>query len=274
MNILNNKNSRTIVNIIGVPTILFCIYVGDNQNIPFYSLFIGVVLYCALIEYRNLIKRHNGEILFSVLLCTISIIQIIRFWYIDEYFKMTSYIYTTCMLFGVLILCIEIFRKSSKPLFNIMASLFGFFWIGLMLGSLALIREFGFEETLIMFISVWIADTCAYGFGSQFGESKILPNISPNKTWIGSISGYLGALVTLIVFNYYYNHIFDLTDIICLSIVFGIFSQLGDFVESLLKREVGIKDMGNLLRGHGGMLDRFDSMFLVAPLTFLYYFIF
>ena len=79
-------------------------------------------------------------------------------------------------------------------------------------------------------------------------------------------------MLILILFNQYDNTLFSTMDIICLSIIFGVFSQLGDFVESLLKREVGIKDMGNLLRGHGGVLDRFDSMFLVAPLTFIYYY--
>ena len=123
-----------------------------------------------------------------------------------------------------------------------------------------------------MFISVWICDTFAFFLGSKFGKRKILPSVSPHKTWVGSMSGMFGSIIFMILLycNNVYEGWIDIYQVICFGFIFGGLSQLGDFAESLLKREVGAKDVSNILRGHGGILDRFDSISVAAPLTFLY----
>ena len=108
--------------------------------------------------------------------------------------------------------------------------------------------------------------------GKQFGKTKILPEVSPNKTWIGTISGLLASIL-FVVSLFYYNYLpqeFTLTNALILGLISGVFGQLGDFTESLLKREAQIKDSSELLMGHGGILDRFDSLIFAAPITLIY----
>ena len=124
-------------------------------------------------------------------------------------------------------------------------------------------------------MSVWICDTFAYIFGSKFGKTKILPAVSPNKTWVGSFSGIIGSFIVAFCF-YYFNDFFGLSykfsmsDVIAISVITGFFGQLGDFSESIMKRQVNIKDTGKILLGHGGFLDRFDSIIFAAPLYYIY----
>ena len=129
--------------------------------------------------------------------------------------------------------------------------------------------------TLVMFLSVWLCDTAAFFFGSKFGVKKILPTISPKKTWVGTVSGFISVLI----FNFillksnifmHLNYNFTISDVFVFGLIFGVIGQIGDFVESMIKRQFNIKDSGTILRGHGGFLDRMDSLILVAPCYYLY----
>ncbi len=161
---------------------------------------------------------------------------------------------------------------------NISSYIMGVIMIGCCLSqSLIGIRSLdnGLHFTLLLFFSVWVCDTFAFIFGSKFGKSKILPAISPNKTWVGSLAGLMGAfLVTLIFFYLNIENKIDLDitllDLFIFSIITGVFGQIGDFSESIMKRQVNIKDTGTILMGHGGFLDRFDSITFAAPLYYIY----
>ena len=158
---------------------------------------------------------------------------------------------------------------------NISINLFAFIWLGIMLGSLSILRNLphmGYILTLILFLSIWFCDSAAYVMGKQFGKTKILPAVSPNKTWVGTISGLFSSIFFVVIL-FYYNCLpqeFTLINAIILGIIPGFFGQLGDFTESLLKREAKIKDSSELLMGHGGILDRFDSLIFATPITLLY----
>jgi len=152
---------------------------------------------------------------------------------------------------------------------------FSFVWLGLMLGSLSSLRnlpDIGFKITIALFLSVWICDTSAFFFGKKFGEKKILPDVSPNKTWVGTIAGFMSSIIFMFILDQYdfFSGMVSTADVIVIGIISGGFGQLGDWAESLLKREAGIKDTSNFLRGHGGILDRFDSLTFAAPLTLIY----
>ena len=100
-----------------------------------------------------------------------------------------------------------------------------------------------------------------------------MPKVSPNKTWVGTVAGLLGSMFLMVVF-YQFNYFSDkltLLDLLSLGFIGGFFGQLGDFSESLLKREANIKDTSQLLRGHGGILDRFDSLAFAAPIAYIYF---
>jgi len=268
------KSSRTLINLIGIPSLLAIIYAGDTFNqLPIFSIFIGIVLFLGILEIPIFVKKLNCEPFLPILIIFIAILQVYRHpaisWDIP-YFNLLIGLTLTAM-------AIEIFRKKQTPFLNISTILFSFLWIGIMLGSLSSLRNIsdldaGFKITLALFLSVWICDTAAFGFGVKFGKRKILPLVSPNKTWIGTMAG-LGSSLLFMLLMYKYN--FFPKNVTCLNIcilgsISGVFGQLGDFSESLLKREAGIKDTSSFLMGHGGVLDRFDSLTFAAPLTFIY----
>jgi len=127
----------------------------------------------------------------------------------------------------------------------------------------------------IVFVGACMSDTFAYFCGMEFGKNKLAPNISPKKTIEGSIGAVAGSVLSLIVYGFILWLCFGLNVNFWLMIVLGIlcsvFGQLGDLSASIIKREYGIKDFGTIFPGHGGMLDRFDSILFVAPIV--YYFI-
>ncbi|MFD1548343.1 phosphatidate cytidylyltransferase [Levilactobacillus fuyuanensis] len=118
---------------------------------------------------------------------------------------------------------------------------------------------------------VWTTDSGAYMIGRKIGKHKLAPHISPNKTWEGSIGGSLVATIVGSVFWYFFpiGH-YSLIVMIILTLIFSVVGQFGDLVESALKRYYGVKDSGKILPGHGGILDRFDSLLLVLPVIHLF----
>ena len=186
-------------------------------------------------------------------------------------------IFYLTLIIGITLIAmiLEVFRREEKPLLNISITVFAFVWLGIMLGSLSNLRnlpDIGFRVTFALFLSIWICDTSAFFFGKKFGERKIIPYVSPNKTWVGTIAGFISSIIFMLILDQYnfFNGMILTTDIIVLGVIIGVFGQLGDWAESLLKREAGLKDTSNFLRGHGGILDRFDSLTFAAPLTLMY----
>ena len=181
--------------------------------------------------------------------------------------------------FLILISCIIIFSfyeyfkliidKTCITIFNV---LLGFFWISSIAWLIPIYYSLSSEFILIIFFSVWITDSFAFIMGKQFGKNKILPSVSPNKTWFGSLSGLFFSILFLLLIYYYniFSSNFTLFDIIVIGLITGSFSQVGDFLESYFKRKLGVKDSSNLLLGHGGFLDRFDSFFTVGITMYLY----
>ena len=267
-----NKSSRVLVNLLGIPSLLVIIIAGDTfNNLPIFSVFIAVVLFLGAREITTLSMGKGGQPVIPLLLLFLAILQIDRHpavnWDIPIYLLILG-ITLTAMI-------IELFRRQEKPLLNISILVFAFVWLGIMLGSLSNLRnlpEVGFKLTFALFLSVWICDTSAFFFGNKFGERKILPDVSPNKTWVGTIAGFMSSIVFMFILYQYdfFSGMVSTADVIVIGIIIGGFGQLGDWAESLLKREAGLKDTSNFLRGHGGILDRFDSLTFAAPLTLIY----
>ncbi|MBL0725537.1 MAG: CDP-archaeol synthase [Alphaproteobacteria bacterium] len=141
--------------------------------------------------------------------------------------------------------------------------------------SLLLIRftPQGERVTLWLFLVVISLDTAAYAIGKSFGKKAILPNISPNKTLEGAIGGSIVALIismiTYTILSGYNNSFFKFSYFIIASILLIIGAQIGDILQSIVKRHFKVKDMGNVIPGHGGVMDRMDSFVVAAPLTLL-----
>ena len=268
-----NKSSRVLVNLIGIPSLLAIIIAGDTiNNLPIFSVFISIVLFLGAREITTLSIGKGGKPIIILLILFLAILQI------DRYPAVSWDIPIHILIFGLTIsaMIIEVFRREEKPLLNISILVFAFVWLGIMLGSLSILRnlpDIGFRVTFALFLSVWICDTSAFFFGKKFGDKKIIPNVSPNKTWVGTITGFISSIIFMLILDRYDFFIGMITtaDTIVIGIIAGGFGQVGDWAESLLKREAGLKDTSNFLKGHGGILDRFDSLTFAAPLTLIYY---
>jgi phosphatidate cytidylyltransferase len=168
------------------------------------------------------------------------------------------------------ILMVPIVRDQAKgQLQRIALALLGFIYIGWMFGHLGFLANAknAYGYLLYLLFAVPVCDVAAFTFGRFFGRRKFRPNVSPNKTWAGS----LGALAVGMAMPWALRFSlpgFGPRELILTGIIVGVGSQLGDLSISVIKRDIGIKDMGTLIEGHGGILDRVDSLIYVAPLFF------
>ena len=182
------------------------------------------------------------------------------------------------------LLIAELYLKNENPINSWAYTMLGQMYIALpfsMINILAFQQvggeqiTFDFLLPLSIFIFLWTNDTGAYLCGSLLGKHKLFPRISPKKSWEGSFGGGILVLIVAGVIGYFANngaspHMLSIPGWVGLGLVVVVFGTWGDLVESLFKRTVGVKDSGNILPGHGGMLDRFDSSLLAIPAAVVY----
>jgi phosphatidate cytidylyltransferase len=172
------------------------------------------------------------------------------------------------------------FRHHEDVSTNIGITLVGILYIPLFLGTLIHIKLYvdhtfsvveyaGFKYIMMILITIWICDTFAYTFGILLGKHKLYEKVSPNKTIEGGIAGLIGAILIIIVVKIFNILPLDWFSAIIIGTTVGIFGQMGDLVESWFKRDAGVKDSSTLLPGHGGMLDRFDSLLFLSPIILI-----
>ncbi len=185
----------------------------------------------------------------------------------DILYELSTILFIACVFFLILPLVVEIFRKKENPIVNVATTYLPFFWIAFPFALLYLTAADTPEFVLAFFILIWLNDTLAYCVGSLFGRHRLCERISPKK----SVEGFVGALVLTagasVAFYYipYFSRLFvHPLYWVGFAIVVILFGTLGDLVESLFKRDCGVKDSGNILPGHGGALDRMDSVLLAA----------
>ncbi|MGN6182327.1 MAG: phosphatidate cytidylyltransferase [Thermoanaerobaculia bacterium] len=168
------------------------------------------------------------------------------------------------------VLLAPILRDRTKGQLQVVAlAMVGFIYVGWMFGHLAFFENGHNAAGYILFLlfSVPLCDVAAFTFGKMLGRHKMRPNISPNKTWEGSLGAFAVGMALPWVFRFSLPE-FHTRELLLAGVIVGIGSQLGDLSISVIKRDIGIKDMGTLIEGHGGVLDRIDSLIYVAPLFF------
>lgn len=188
--------------------------------------------------------------------------------------------YWTMIIAAISIPLIEIILNKPNRIKNLSHSLFGLIYISLSFGLMMSLRnhgmmfkgkslfiDFGFALPLLLIVSIWINDTMAYIVGSLIGKNP-LSSISPKKTWEGTIGGAVLCVITICSLAYFLDDSLVILAAIVSSIA-AIFGTLGDLLESKLKRLANIKDSGNFMPGHGGFLDRFDSLLIATPIVWL-----
>ena len=178
---------------------------------------------------------------------------------------------TAIMLLSALVFLFRIkdIRHSSG---EVALYLMGFLYVPLLLGHLMLLRAlpFGIQWVFLLLVIVMAGDSGAYYIGSSFGRRKLYPVVSPNKSVEGSLGGIAGSLCGALAAKYLFFQQLTPADVVMTALLFGILGQLGDLFESLLKRSFGVKDSGRIIPGHGGILDRLDSILFAAPAAFYY----
>jgi phosphatidate cytidylyltransferase len=285
---LSNLTQRILVATIGIPIVIYVTFKP-------YSL-LGLVLIFAMLavhEFYGLakVKGFVPQIAVGMALTALIILSFAHFRLPSV--SMTSDLLPLILIAGVIAtMTAELFKGYPNPFVQIAITLAGAVYIGIGLGGFYGVHEYFFIHaaishsgeqvadlvqtaayfTIAMLASIWICDSAAFAIGRMIGKHKIAERVSPNKTWEGGIAGAVAALITWFAVRAFAPPLAGISIMTCIAmgLIVGVFGQIGDFAESLLKRDAGVKDSSTLIPGHGGVLDRLDSILFVAPLTYLY----
>jgi len=260
---------RVIVSVLFIPIILAASYFGGYY---FFAL-VAIISLSAFYEFTLLARNKNAKanlILGCLIIFILLLNQILKFANIEMLIVVSS----------LLLLIVELFRNNGSAILNLGTTFLGIFYIGIFSSSLIALRQFysSSNETdiygafLIISIlaSIWIGDSAAYYGGTTFGKHKLFPRVSPKKSWEGAIFGFIFSVGALILAKMIVLNFLNWIDVIFIGIIIGIFGQIGDLVESLIKRDSEVKDSSSLIPGHGGFFDRFDSLLFSAPTIWVY----
>jgi phosphatidate cytidylyltransferase len=265
--------SRLLVAAWGIPLLLGLTWLGGWWT----ALLIGCISTMALIEYYSMQNELNRKPANWIGL--IIGLALIFVWKINVYeinFARIDIIYFHWVIIVACLILMVYMMMHGRSHLDFSATLSGLIYIPLLAGCFISVRDWGSgaienEGRWLAFGiwgAIWICDTAAYFGGKLLGKHKLAPTISPNKTVEGFIFGLAGSIVFSII--WWKAGLIEFDVAIMLSIAAGLFGQVGDLAESALKREAKVKDSSALLPGHGGILDRFDSLLFTAPVMAMY----
>ncbi len=258
---------RTIYGSIFALTLVLAIVV---HPILFILVFLGITL-LSVLEFYQLVAKHSKPQIKNGMLAS-GLLFLGCFFQAYLSFNLILVLFT---LSAVAIPVYEIFRNKNTPIHNIGVTIQGIVYIALPFSLLNFIvfpfgdQQYHWEILMGVILLIWINDTGAYLVGSRIGKHKLFERISPKKTWEGSIGGAITSIVTAILIGLYATDI-TIFEWLVIALLVVIFGSLGDLVESLFKRSLGIKDSGAIIPGHGGFLDRFDALLLASPMVFAF----
>jgi phosphatidate cytidylyltransferase len=233
-------------------------------------------------EVYDLARRQGIEALDETGWIAAAAIPLLAYWAKGSELRWAEPALYVGALWLIAALIVAMIRRgpAGRPLSAVSVTLFGCVYASGLLAFLIAIRHGGganvpgrtlafFALSLFPLVITWIADTCAMAAGVQLGGPKLAPVLSPNKTQAGAVGGFAGAVIAAVVLGLFVlNQVgwnFAVWQLVAVGAVVGIVSQVGDVAESLLKREAGVKDSSSLIPGHGGVLDRLDSLYFVIP---------
>jgi len=277
---VNNTIVRVIVGAIGIPLIIISAVMGNEV----FLIFCTILSFFCMNEFYNLFERPSkppsgltrwfGGISFhKTVFLIISILIVISFYF--EHFNYVLILYFFMFLF---LIVSEVF-KEEKHFEAVGTWLLSVVYISTPFGLLSLMDTtrmldfYGANYAIICLVLVWVSDTFAFFGGKLFGRHKLAERISPKKTWEGSIIGFAFVLVSGVVIWKFFYPDFTVWHWLSVTLIVGFFAQIGDLFESNLKRSVKVKDSSNLIPGHGGALDRFDSILFAVPALYIFLYI-
>lgn len=229
---------------------------------PVYFLFlIMVISFIAQSEFYSLCRIENKYKIMGLFVGLLLMYQVYRGDAVSEPLMAAGF-------FAVA--TVRLFTKGSADmaLKDISYTIMGIVYIPLLLGYQVKLREIGAQWIIYMDCSVWAADSLAYYFGKSFGKKKLYEAISPNKTVVGAYGSLAGAVLLSVVLNQVLVKALTVTQAVVIGLVIGAVSIVGDLVESMMKRDSGIKDSSGIIPGHGGILDKIDGIVFVTPVVY------
>jgi len=261
---------RILVALVAIPILLFLTF--WHEILPF-KLLVTAGLILALVEYLQLayedkIKPQRTEGIISLLIILLPLISRALF----------SWTEGAGMLAVLLILNLAFLwsqRTVKRMVVTVSVTFFGVAYFGFFGGYFFQLRDLsnGAWFLLWLYISTWAYDTGGYFAGSLWGKHRLAPQVSPNKSWEGCVGGFVLSLIGLYLlwkFVPTYSQILNLMDVVILAVLLSFFGQIGDLVESIMKRSLSAKDSGSFFPGHGGVFDRIDSLLFNAPVLYFY----
>lgn len=252
--------ARLLTAAVGIPVVIVALYLGG----PVFYIFMALYSLGAMIEFAGMLRLPRS---FSLLAGAATIVP----FYINLYFHylpwdiyFLAYIILSASFYFVLAFNRLSFEQAS-------GLIFGGVFIGVLAATLALVRDMeqGMFLTLAVFAVTWGTDTFAYFCGRLFGKRKLAPSISPGKTWAGAIGGFIfGVIIATVIGILIKENPLVFFSWGCAAAILG---QVGDLCESAFKRHAGVKDSGGFFPGHGGFLDRIDSLLFVGALAYIFF---
>ncbi|HHV78090.1 MAG TPA: phosphatidate cytidylyltransferase [Firmicutes bacterium] len=248
---------RLISALIGAPLVLAIAYVGGW---PLFALvlclsMVGIHEFASLFGRRNV--HPNSVILYSLTAAVLLSAM-------ERGFETQMII----LAVGIAASMVLEILKDSKNMAEPITIVFGIMYIPFLFSFLLRLSGLGTKYAILLVLCTWATDTFAYFAGMRFGRHSLAPVLSPRKSWEGAVGGFLGAVLVGLVACHILG-LTSLTERLVLPTGVSISAQLGDLAESALKRYCEAKDSGNLIRGHGGVLDRFDSMIFASPVAYI-----
>jgi phosphatidate cytidylyltransferase len=249
-----------------IPVVLLCLFLGRVPTIVFFV----VAAVFAFKEYARATGLYSDWPMTGVVYCGIVALGIVTLAWDLSYNVPGSYgLFMALPVYVVTaILLVPILRNRAKGQLQAIAlAIVGFIYIGWMFGHVAFLAnsKHAYGYLFYLLVAVEANDVAAFTCGKLFGHRKLRSEISPNKTWGGSIGALVVSLVLPWLLRFSFPH-FGVVELVLAGLIVGIGGQLGDLSMSVIKRDVGVKDMGALIPGHGGILDRIDSLIYTAPL--------
>lgn len=282
---MTDKQRNLVVRFITGVLFVAIMVVGLTNPMAMVALF-ALITALTLWEYGGLVNDNAENVQVNRLITTVAGVYLFlavaawRTGTVGNFIVMVPYVLSIIYL-----LVSELYTGNKNAVNDWAYTMFGQVYIAM---SFSLINILGFEMApdgsgvhydmllpLSIFIFLWLNDTGAYCAGSLFGKHKLFPRISPAKSWEGSIGGGILVMIVAGAIGYWANsgteaHTLNIVQWVGLGLVVVLFGTWGDLVESLFKRTLGIKDSGNILPGHGGMMDRFDSSLMAIPAAVVY----
>ena len=257
---------RVIAGLLGLVILIFVLLMGGWVLV----ISTAIISIIGQIEIINAIAKKMNIIGIATLVISAAYILTIPFF--AEFGYLLEFILVLILISALLF----VFNHSKIDLKGLLAPIFSFFYVAIFLSTIYLIYQqyMGAFTIWLVCIAAWGSDTGAYFFGISMGKHKLAPILSPKKTIEGSIGGLLTAAVLSFIFGLilYFSEIiyFEYTFwFVLIGFVGAVFGQIGDLAASVIKRKTNIKDFGKIMPGHGGVLDRFDSILFVAPVIYL-----